>query len=89
MIVRYCGVARAMWALLVAIQSICGESSASDRAMLGVVTPYAVGLGEDLMVHWDYDNGNGGVWLQHEICVWHEILQRLRWRVLLTRHTEQ
>lgn len=39
--------------------------SAADRAVLGAVTPSTLGIGEEVYVRWNYEDGNGG---EHDVC---------------------
>lgn len=41
-------------------QAATSAGSAADRAVLSAVTPDTLGLGEDVKIRWDYDNGSGG-----------------------------
>lgn len=36
------------------------SGSAAERSVLGVVTPDTLGMGEEVAIRWNYDDGNGG-----------------------------
>lgn len=50
----------ALGAVLVISKLSLREASASDRAVIGVVTPDTIGKGEKVTIRWNYDDGNGG-----------------------------
>lgn len=50
-----------MCAVVLALgQATTCAGSAADRAVLSAVTPDTLGLGEEVKIRWDYDDGNGG-----------------------------
>lgn len=36
------------------------EGTAAERSTLSAVTPSALALGEEAIIRWSYDDGNGG-----------------------------
>lgn len=50
----------ALCAFVVAMEVAPCAGSAEDRAVLSVVTPDTLGVGEEVMIRWSYDDGNGG-----------------------------
>lgn len=55
---RACSVAAAL-VLAIGWVAPCTGSTA-DRAVLGAVTPDTLGVGEEITVRWNYEDGNGG-----------------------------
>lgn len=50
-----------MCAVILALgQAAKCAGSAADRAVLSVVTPDTLGMGEEVKIRWDYDDGSGG-----------------------------
>lgn len=68
MIVRHDGGKREIWsvwttlaATILATRFESSAGSAAARSVLGAVTPETLGLGEEVMIRWSYDDGNGGM----------------------------
>ena len=69
MILRYGGVGlgggSAIGLVVVAMKTVQSAASAADRAVLGAVTPDTLGMGEEVRIRWNYDNGNGGMFRRY------------------------
>ncbi|CAB1115683.1 unnamed protein product [Ectocarpus sp. CCAP 1310/34] len=50
----------ALFAFVVAIEVAPCAGSAEDRAVLSVVTPDTLGVEEEVVIRWSYEDGNGG-----------------------------
>lgn len=53
-------------------QVATSAGSAANRAVLSVVTPDTLGLGEEVKIRWDYDDGSGGE-RNHSDYRWQEL----------------
>lgn len=64
-------------ALVLATKGASSAGSAADRAVLSAVTPDTLGLGEEVKIRWNYDDGNGGegdMVTYHKVKPWSSLL---------------
>ena len=69
MILRHCGMRFGLVIVVLAMSVERSLASAAARSVLGTVTPDTMGMGEDLRIRWNYEDGNGGVLLVRIDCI--------------------
>lgn len=53
-------VGRMLLAAVLAGAIISTAGTAAERAVIGAVTPGTLGMGEEVVIKWNYDDGDGG-----------------------------